>query len=308
MEEVPMLKQALTLFACLFLSTALEAQIVDQVERGIYGDAIQYAGPFPSCWEEDEVISDQPGQFSEGLDVKASTATQVSVVGNEFSGALTAIAALQPGGANQDAFVGTWVEVTFTLTEATEATVELDGSWDATLFGSFGCSNAGASLTIIETLLATDLYTFDATASGVFTDATTLMLEAGTYQLSVAIFASSSASGIACAGTAESSLNFSMSLLGSGETFRRGDANLDGAHNIADAIFNVNALLFSGSPQPSCSDSADANDDGVLDIADVIFSLNSLFVPTSPAPAYPGPDTCGLDAMLDTLDCRSGCP
>ncbi len=82
--------------------------------------------------------------------------------------------------------------------------------------------------------------------------------------------------------------------------FRRGDANLDGALNIADAIF-VLQFLFARGTRPSCSDSADSNDDGRLDIADVVRTLGHLFTQAGPLPEPFG--ACGLDATLDDLDC-----
>ncbi|MFN0059392.1 MAG: hypothetical protein ACKVX7_13130 [Planctomycetota bacterium] len=95
----------------------------------------------------------------------------------------------------------------------------------------------------------------------------------------------------------------------SGE-FTRGDANSDGALNIADAVYVLGALFVTGSPALSCADSGDANDDGFFNIADAVFALNWLFVPTSPAPPSPGPTSCGPDPTSDALDCAwfAACP
>jgi len=88
--------------------------------------------------------------------------------------------------------------------------------------------------------------------------------------------------------------------------FERGNVNLDGSLNIADAIFLLNGL-FSGGPVPSCLDAADANDDGAIDIADGVAILNSLFGTAGPLPP---PNDCGIDPTPDALDCAgaSSCP
>jgi parallel beta-helix repeat protein len=84
------------------------------------------------------------------------------------------------------------------------------------------------------------------------------------------------------------------------ERFMRGDANHDGALNIADAVFTLQ-FLFARGDQPSCLDSADGNDDGRLDVADVITTLGYLF---AQAGAIPGPrGACGIDPTLDVLGC-----
>jgi hypothetical protein len=89
--------------------------------------------------------------------------------------------------------------------------------------------------------------------------------------------------------------------------FRRGDANDDGAVNIADAAFVLN-FLFLGGPTPVCLDAADANDDGGANIADGSFILNFLFL-GGPDPPAPGTQ-CGPDASDDALEaCASvRCP
>ena len=87
--------------------------------------------------------------------------------------------------------------------------------------------------------------------------------------------------------------------------FRRGDVNVDGAVNIADAI-TVLGHLFAGAPAPSCLDAADANDDGAVNIADAITILGHLF---AQAGDLPDPfKECGEDPTEDELDCLSFAP
>jgi len=83
--------------------------------------------------------------------------------------------------------------------------------------------------------------------------------------------------------------------------FRRGDANVDGAIDIGDAVVQLWAV-FGGGPEPGCTDAADANDDGVLDIADAIGLLDYLFA-AGPLPPPPGPIDCGHDPTYDDFDC-----
>jgi len=87
------------------------------------------------------------------------------------------------------------------------------------------------------------------------------------------------------------------------ELFRRGDVNVDGGVNIADAIRLLNALFVPGSPQPDCIDSADVNDDGGNNVADAVYLLNALFVPGSDNPPAPGALDCGVDPTDDGIDC-----
>ena len=91
-------------------------------------------------------------------------------------------------------------------------------------------------------------------------------------------------------------------------SFIRGDANGDGALNIADAIFNL-GFLFTQGPGP-CLDAMDANDDGSNNIADAIFALDILFGGGGTTPDAPFP-ACGEDPTADVLDCAgplTGCP
>ncbi len=90
----------------------------------------------------------------------------------------------------------------------------------------------------------------------------------------------------------------------SGEQFRRGDSNADGAINITDGIYTLN-YLFLGGGEPPCMEAADANDDGGLNITDGIYLLNYLFL-GGVAPPAPGPDACGPDpAGSPALGCAS---
>ncbi|MFN0057017.1 MAG: DUF1028 domain-containing protein [Planctomycetota bacterium] len=90
-------------------------------------------------------------------------------------------------------------------------------------------------------------------------------------------------------------------------SFRRGDCNRDGQHDLADAVFDLSAL-FAGGAAPACLDACDTNDDGLRNLADAIYSLNALFALGS-APPRPFP-TCGLDPTVDLLECvdAGSCP
>ncbi len=87
-------------------------------------------------------------------------------------------------------------------------------------------------------------------------------------------------------------------------TFRRGDCNVDGATDIADAIFSLNTLF--GSSIQVCPDACDANDSGTINIADPIYYLSILF---QGFPSLP-PGSCGPDPTADGLDCPgfTACP
>jgi len=94
-------------------------------------------------------------------------------------------------------------------------------------------------------------------------------------------------------------IEFLLPPLPGGE-FRRGDANLDGGTDLADAIATL-AALFTGAPPLACPDAGDANDDGTLNIADPIHLLSYLFPGgPPPPPPFPGP---GFDPTPDPLDC-----
>ncbi len=84
--------------------------------------------------------------------------------------------------------------------------------------------------------------------------------------------------------------------------FIRGDANADGAVNIADAVF-VLTYLFANGDAPPCFDAGDTNDDADVAISDAVYLLQHLFAdgPALPFP-YPG---CGYDPSADELDCAA---
>ena len=88
--------------------------------------------------------------------------------------------------------------------------------------------------------------------------------------------------------------------------FLRGDPNVDGAVNIADAIRIVDTLFRGGEPF-SCPKSADTNDDGRLTITDAVWTLLHLFG-GSVLPEPTG--ACGTDPTADELGCESAqtCP
>lgn len=90
--------------------------------------------------------------------------------------------------------------------------------------------------------------------------------------------------------------------------FRRGDADGDGAVDIADPLLVLNDL-FMGRPQPACADAADVDDSGALNIADPIIALIYLFLGQVPPPPAPGPHACGVDSTMDILVCadETGC-
>ncbi len=97
-----------------------------------------------------------------------------------------------------------------------------------------------------------------------------------------------------------SSVHRNVSLVGA--LFLRGDVNLDGSTNVADAIFHL-AYLFSGGIAPGCFDSADVNDDGGINISDAITLLESLFGGGGPIPPPTG--DCDVDPTPDALECDS---
>ncbi len=95
--------------------------------------------------------------------------------------------------------------------------------------------------------------------------------------------------------------------------FRRGDANGDGAVNIADSVFTLQFLFLSGA-SIRCSDAADVTDDEIVNISDAVYSLRSLFtsdiVILAPSPAC-GPDTTGSGPDRrgpQRIGCEDYCP
>jgi predicted outer membrane repeat protein len=84
--------------------------------------------------------------------------------------------------------------------------------------------------------------------------------------------------------------------------FRRGDANADGAVNLADPVFTM-SFLFANGPAPPCREAVDTNDDGSMDIGDAIRTLFFLFASGEPPPEpHAG---CGFDPTPDSLGCAS---
>ena len=63
----------------------------------------------------------------------------------------------------------------------------------------------------------------------------------------------------------------------------RGDANGNGAIDIADVVYLMN-YLFTDGPAPDPLEAGDANCDGIVDIADVVYLINYLFI-GGPPPA-----------------------
>lgn len=88
--------------------------------------------------------------------------------------------------------------------------------------------------------------------------------------------------------------------------FLRGDMNLDGVIDLADAIDSLQGIF--GGELMICHDAADWNDDGAVDVSDPICALSYLFAGGA-APALPYPQ-CGSDPVFDQLDCgqTNSCP
>ncbi|MCI0650367.1 MAG: FG-GAP-like repeat-containing protein [Planctomycetes bacterium] len=82
--------------------------------------------------------------------------------------------------------------------------------------------------------------------------------------------------------------------------FVRGDANGDGALDLADAI-TLESFLLEGGSEPPCLDAADANDDGVVNLADSTYLLAYLFS-LGPVPPPPFP-AAGPDPTSDSFAC-----
>jgi len=89
--------------------------------------------------------------------------------------------------------------------------------------------------------------------------------------------------------------------------FIRGDTNLSGKVDIADAV-SLLAYLFGGRELSACHDAADVNDDGAVAITDPVALLGTIFAGKDWI-ARPYPE-CGFDPTADSLpSCRSnsGC-
>ncbi len=83
----------------------------------------------------------------------------------------------------------------------------------------------------------------------------------------------------------------SATLLTNRTPFRRGDANDDGARNLADAT-RILGYLFDDGAAPACPDAADVDDNGRLNLIDAVYLLANLFVS---GPPIPEPSSCGVD-------------
>jgi hypothetical protein len=87
--------------------------------------------------------------------------------------------------------------------------------------------------------------------------------------------------------------------------FIRGDANGDGAVDLADSLA-VLFHLFEGGAEV-CLEAANGNDDALVDLSDAVHILEHLFR-SGPSIPPPWPD-CGTDPGLASLGCdRSSCP
>jgi hypothetical protein len=85
-----------------------------------------------------------------------------------------------------------------------------------------------------------------------------------------------------------------------GRDFVRGEINLDGVIDIADAVFLL-SYLFLGGEGPPCADAADVDDNGRLEITDAVRLLGHLFLGDQPPP-LPHP-TASADPTDDALEC-----
>jgi hypothetical protein len=97
--------------------------------------------------------------------------------------------------------------------------------------------------------------------------------------------------------TPESSCTVTVPPDGTGEEFKRGDANADGGVNIADAVYILQNLFAQGAAI-TCPDAGDANDDEGVNIADAVYILQNLFAQGAAIPA-PGTEACGPDTTGD---------
>jgi hypothetical protein len=85
-------------------------------------------------------------------------------------------------------------------------------------------------------------------------------------------------------------------------TFLRGDSNMSGSIEMADAIVTLR-ILFQGAAAPYCQDAADSNDDGTIDLSDAVMVLGSLYLGTGPLPEPGGDGAAGFDPTADQLFC-----
>jgi len=80
---------------------------------------------------------------------------------------------------------------------------------------------------------------------------------------------------------------------------RCGDANEDGSVNVSDAVYVINYVFITGSPEPKpVKACGDANSDASVNVSDAVYIINYVFIVGSPAPSdcSPGaPAWGGLD-------------
>lgn len=86
-------------------------------------------------------------------------------------------------------------------------------------------------------------------------------------------------------------------------SFVRGDVNLDGKVNLADAVWCVNELVRRG-PRTACQRAADANADGLYDLSDVMYLIAWEFL-SGPVMPPPFPQCAAVIAPAD-LECPPG--
>lgn len=65
--------------------------------------------------------------------------------------------------------------------------------------------------------------------------------------------------------------------------YQCGDANADNAVNVSDAVWIINYVFLTGSPQPYPMESAEVNCDGQVNISDAVWLINYVFI-SGPAP------------------------
>jgi hypothetical protein len=91
--------------------------------------------------------------------------------------------------------------------------------------------------------------------------------------------------------------------------FIRGDANHDGALDLADVLFLGDLLFGAEGPEFPCREACEVNGDALIDVADLVAILGHLFL-GAPPPGAPFP-SCGGDPDPTTgWGCEQGvlCP
>lgn len=86
------------------------------------------------------------------------------------------------------------------------------------------------------------------------------------------------------------------------DVFVRGDANVDAAVDMSDAL-TVFSFLFLGGVEPTCLDALDHDDSGEIDMQDGIANLEFLFLGAPSPPAQPYPDRGPDPTTDDPLNC-----